>query len=668
MPSQTMIVTSALPYANGSIHLGHLVEYIQTDIFVRFQKMAGVKCLFFCADDTHGAPIMIRAKSEGTTPEKIIDRYHLEHQRDFADFHIEFDNYHSTNSEENRLLSEEIFLKLKKAGHITTRDVEQAYCEHDKMFLPDRFVRGVCPKCGAEDQYGDVCESCGSHYSSTELKNPRCSICGAKPVRKVSDHYFFRVSAFEETLNEFIESGALQPEVKNFLATWMKEGLKDWDISRDGPYFGFKIPGEESKFFYVWLDAPVGYISSTKNWVGKKPEERDFDALWRSGDAQIHHFIGKDIVYFHTLFWIPMLKGSGFKLPHKIHVHGFLTVNGEKMSKTKGTFINARTYLDQLDPEYLRYYYASKLKNSVDDLDLSFQDFVFRVNAELVNKVANLGSRVISILNKNKEFENRIEHVHESGRQMIIDMLKAADGIAADYGACDFGLAIKKIMRLTDAANTYIDQAKPWELKNDPQKLQEVLAAGINAFRLITLYLKPVVPRFAGKVEKILKIDPLKWDDSQEWMTHHTIGKFERLAERIDIKSTEKIVEVTRKQASVKEKTKSKEDEGLIEFEDFTKIKLKTAKVIEASKVEKADKLLKLTVDLGDERRTLVAGIAKNYEPDEMIGKTVVIVSNLKPRKIMGIESNGMVLAVSDGDTLKLIGPDGDVAPGLKVS
>ncbi|VAX15284.1 Methionyl-tRNA synthetase [hydrothermal vent metagenome] len=668
MPPKTMIVTAALPYANGSIHLGHLVEYIQTDIFVRFQKMRGQNCLFFCADDTHGAPIMIRAKGEGTTPEKIIERYHQEHQRDFDDFHIKFDNYHSTNSEENRLLSEEIFLKLKKAGHITTKDVEQAYCEHDKMFLPDRFVRGVCPKCGAEDQYGDVCEACGSHYSSTELKNPRCSICGAKPVRKVSGHYFFHVSAFEKTLKKFVGGDALQPEVKNFLATWMKEGLRDWDISRDGPYFGFKIPGEESKYFYVWLDAPVGYIASAKNWADQKPEERDFEDLWRSGGAEIHHFIGKDIVYFHTLFWIPMLEGSGFKLPGKIHVHGFLTVNGEKMSKTKGTFINARAYLDHLDPEYLRYYYASKLKNSVDDLDLSFSDFVFRVNAELVNKVANLGSRVISILNKNKELENRIEEVHESGRQMIIDMHKAADGIAADYDACDFNLAIKKIMRLTDAANTYIDQAKPWELKNDPQKLQEVLSAGINAFRLITVYLKPVVPRFAEKVENILKIDPLTWDDSQEWMTHHTIGQFERLAERIDIKSTEKIVEVTRKQAGVKEKTRSKEDSDLIEFEDFTKIKLRTAKVIEASKVEKADKLLKLTVDLGDERRTLVAGIAKNYEPDEMIGKTVVIVSNLKPRKIMGIESNGMALAVNDGDTLKLIAPDGDVAPGLKVS
>lgn len=666
MPSRTMIVTSALPYANGSIHLGHLVEYIQTDIFVRFQKMTGRKCLFFCADDTHGAPIMIRARSEGTTPEKIIERYHKEHQRDFDDFHIKFDNYHSTNSEENRLLSEEIFLKLKKAGHILSKDVEQAYCEHDKMFLPDRFVRGVCPKCGAEDQYGDVCELCGSHYNTTDLIKPRCAICGAAPVRKVSGHYFFRVSAFEETLKEFIGSGALQPEIRNFLSTWMKEGLRDWDISRDGPYFGFRIPGEKNKFFYVWLDAPIGYISSTKNWADRTGA--DFDALWRAGDAEIHHFIGKDIVYFHTLFWIPMLKGSGFTLPRKIHVHGFLTVNGEKMSKTKGTFINARAYLDHLDPEYLRYYYASKLKNSVDDLDLSFQDFVYRVNAELVNKVANLGSRVISILNKNKELENRIEEIDDAGRQMIIDMHKAADGIAADYGACDFGLAIKKIIRLADAANTYIDQAKPWELKNDPQKLQEVLAAGINAFRLITLYLKPVVPRFAEKVERILRIDPLKWDDSQVWMTHHTIGKFERLVDRIDIKSTEKIVSVSRKEADTKEKTGSKEDEGLIEFEDFTKIKLKTAKVIGAEKVEKADKLLKLTVELGGERRTLVAGIAKNYEPDEVIGKTVVIVSNLKPRKIMGIESNGMVLAVNDGDTLKLIGPDGDAKPGLKVS
>ncbi len=542
MPKKTKLVTAALPYANGSIHLGHLVEYIQTDIFVRFQKMReGVECLYFCADDTHGAPIMIRARNESVAPEKIIEKYHVEHQKDFADFLIEFDNYHSTNSEENRILSEEIFLKLKDGGHIDVRDVEQAYCEHDAMFLPDRFVRGICPKCGAEDQYGDVCEACGSHYSPTDLKEPRCSICGATPVRKESSHYFFKVSDFIDTLKEFMESGALQDEVKNFLATWMKEGLKDWDISRDGPYFGFKIPGEENKYFYVWLDAPIGYMSATKNWADKNG--KDFDALWRRGDAEIHHFIGKDITYFHTLFWIATLKGSGFTLPSKIHVHGFLTVNGEKMSKSKGTFILARDYLNYLNPEYLRYYYASKLKHSVDDLDLSFEDFKLRVNAELVNKVANLGSRTIGMLNKRTELENRLDHVDESGREMIIKMMKEADSIAADYDACDFSLAVKKIIRLADRANVYIDNAKPWELKNDPERMREVLMAGIEAFRIITIYLKPVIPEFAAKVERILQVDPFKWSDSRKPLVNHPIGKFERLAERVDQKSIDKLLE-----------------------------------------------------------------------------------------------------------------------------
>ena len=401
-----MVITAALPYANGSIHIGHLVEYIQADIFVRFQKMNRRDCRYFCADDTHGAPIMIRAKKEGVKPEDIIERYHKEHQEDFSDFLIEFDNYHSTNSEENRILAEEIYTKLRESNHIDRREIDQTFCEKDNMFLPDRFIKGTCPKCGAEDQYGDVCESCGTHYDPTDLKDPKCAICQTPPIRKKSIHLFFQVGHFQDTLDKFMESGALQNEVKNFLTTWLKEGLKDWDISRDGPYFGFQIHDEVNKYFYVWLDAPIGYISSTQNWA--KRTNADFEELWRNGDTEIHHFIGKDIVYFHTLFWIPMLKAAGFKMPNKIHVHGFLTVNGEKMSKTKGTFINARTYLDYLDPEYLRYYYASKLKNSVGDLDLSFQDFANRVNAEMVNKIANLGSRTISMFNKNKALNNRL--------------------------------------------------------------------------------------------------------------------------------------------------------------------------------------------------------------------------------------------------------------------
>ncbi len=545
-----MVITAALPYANGSIHIGHLVEYIQADIFVRFQKMNRRDCRYFCADDTHGAPIMIRAKKEGVKPEDIIERYHKEHQEDFSDFLIEFDNYHSTNSEENRILAEEIYTKLRESNHIDRREIDQTFCEKDNMFLPDRFIKGTCPKCGAEDQYGDVCESCGTHYDPTDLKDPKCAICQTPPIRKKSIHLFFQVGHFQDTLDKFMESGALQNEVKNFLTTWLKEGLKDWDISRDGPYFGFQIPDEVNKYFYVWLDAPIGYISSTQNWA--KRTNADFEELWRNGDTEIHHFIGKDIVYFHTLFWIPMLKAAGFKMPNKIHVHGFLTVNGEKMSKTKGTFINARTYLDYLDPEYLRYYYASKLKNSVGDLDLSFQDFANRVNAEMVNKIANLGSRTISMFNKNKALNNSLGF---SGNKEMVkfcqQFIDESDNISKNYANCDFGLAVKKVCHLADIANAFIDQHKPWELKNNLDSQRAVLTAGIHAFRLITLYLKPVIPLFAAKVEQILKIEPLMWGDSIDSidkllaMEGHKIGEFQRLAERVDIKTTEKVIQKT---------------------------------------------------------------------------------------------------------------------------
>jgi methionyl-tRNA synthetase len=678
-------VTAALPYANGSIHLGHLVEYIQTDIFVRFQKMMGNECLYFCADDTHGAPIMIRAKAEGCAPEKIIERYHAEHLADFNDFHISFDNYHSTNSTENRELAEMVYLKLKDGGHIASRDVEQAYCETDNMFLPDRFVRGICPKCSAPDQYGDSCDSCGAHYASTELKEPRCSVCGSPPTRKVSKHFFFKVSDFKPELEKFLAGDALQPEVKNFLATWMKEGLKEWDISRDGPYFGFKIPGEENKYFYVWLDAPIGYLASAKNWAeknGKKLED-----VWGGAGGEVHHFIGKDIVYFHTLFWIPMLAGAGIKTPDKIHVHGFLTINGEKMSKSRGTFINARDFSANINTELLRYYYASKLKNSVDDLDINFQDFVFRVNAELVNKVANLGSRTITIMNKSG-LGNKLARI-DVNNELIVEILDAGETIPNDYEKCDFALVIKKVCQLADKANAYIDDNKPWDLKNNPDKLREVLTVGILAFRFITFYLKPIVPIFAEKVERILKLEPVEWSHISDYpsylMANHEIGQFERLMDRVDMKAVEKVMESAKQQgqaaapsapvtptAPTSPKPEKEEEPstpgGLIEYDDFAKIQLRTAKVLTAERVVKADKLLKLSIDVGGEVRTLVAGIAKSYTPEEMVGKTIVIVANLKPRKLMGVESNGMMLAINDGEKLTLIGPVGEVASGLKVS
>ena len=672
MSRKPLLVTAALPYANGPIHLGHLVEYTQADIFTRFQKMRGRETYYFCADDTHGAPIMIRAKNEGIAPEAVIARYHQEHQRDFNDFNIAFDHYYSTNSTENRALAEEIYGKLKTDGRIHRRPVEQAYCEHDKMFLPDRFVRGVCPRCGADDQYGDVCESCGAHYSPTELKNPRCSLCGAPPARKSSEHLFFRVADYLDTLKTFMDGPALQPEVKNFLATWLKEGLRDWDISRDGPYFGFPIPGEEDKYFYVWLDAPVGYLATMLNKFGAGR----FDALLRRGEGELRHFIGKDIVYFHTLFWIPMLAGAGFALPSTIQVHGFLTVNGEKMSKSKGTFINARTYLNHLGPEYLRYYYASKLKSGVDDLDLNFQDFVFRVNAELVNKVANLGSRTIGMLNKIPSLANTLSapHILNEGSEeagLLTKVMQEAESVAEDYESLDFALALQKIMRLADLANEYIDSAKPWNYKNDPERQRDILTAGINAFMLITKYLKPVVPAFAEKVERILKIAPLKWDSYKDSiLCNHAIGPFERLADRIEITSTEKIVEETRQAAEAAKKPAPAAAPGAaqIEYDDFAKLDLRTAKVIAAERLPKADKLLKLTIDVGGETRTLVAGIAKHYTAEQMVGKTIIIVANLKPRALMGVTSQGMALAVNDGGVLALLTPEKEMPSGLKVS
>ncbi|MDH5509434.1 MAG: methionine--tRNA ligase, partial [Nitrospinota bacterium] len=540
----------------------------------------------------------------------------------------------------------------------------------DKMFLPDRFVRGVCPRCKAEDQYGDVCDACGAHYDPTELISPRCSLCGAPPVRKSSRHYFFRVADHLPALEKFMEGDALQQEVKNYLATWLKEGLKEWDISRDGPYFGFKIPGEDDKYFYVWLDAPIGYISSAKNWADRNGVS--LDDLWRGQKAEIRHFIGKDIKYFHTLFWIPMLTGAGFSIPDKVHVHGFLTVNGEKMSKSKGTFINARTFLDHMDPETLRYYYASKLKNSEDDLDLSFQDFVFRVNAELVNKVANLGSRTVSILNKNKTLENRMGALSVEGRTLVEEAMAQGPKIAECYDALEFGRALKIIMGIADAANVFIDHAKPWELAAEPERQREVLTAGVNAFRLIALYLKPVIPRFAVKTERMLAIDPMTWDDHEKTLTDHTIGAFERLAERVDMKAADRILDATRAAAAdgakAEEKKKTSAMGELIEYDDFAKVRLVTGKVLEAEKVKKADKLLKLTVEIGGESRVIVAGIAKSYTAEEMPGKIVVVVENLAPRTLKGIESQGMLLAVNDGETLTLVAPEKDTPSGIRVS
>ncbi|MCK9615388.1 MAG: methionine--tRNA ligase [Candidatus Omnitrophica bacterium] len=534
-----ILVTSALPYANGSIHLGHLVEYIQTDIWVRFQRLIGNECYYMCADDTHGTPIMISARKQNIPPEELISKMYTEHLRDFSAFRISFDNYYSTNSEENREFCEYIYSEAKQKGAIYEKEIEQYYCEHDGMFLPDRMIKGICPRCKAEDQYGDNCETCSATYDPTELISPFCAICGAKPIIKKSTHYYFKLSNFTNELREWVSQDHLRPEIKNKLQEWFTQGIKDWDISRDAPYFGFKIPGTENKYFYVWLDAPVGYIATTKNWC--KSKGINFDEIWRGKDFEIHHFIGKDILYFHTLFWPAMLMVSGFSTPTKVNIHGFLTVNGEKMSKSRGTFMNASDYLKHVDPEFLRYYYAAKLGAGVDDLDLNLSDFVFRINSDVLGKVVNIGSRLGKIVNK--KLNNALGEIDAQGASILDEMRKALPKIANYYETLDYNKAMREIMPLADIVNKYINDTAPWELvKTDEKKAQSVCTTGLNGLYLLTGMLKPVLPRIAEGVEKFLNIPSMNWESLKKPITQHKINEYERLAERIELSTVEKIL------------------------------------------------------------------------------------------------------------------------------
>lgn len=656
--SNPILVTSALPYANGSIHIGHLVEYIQTDIFVRFLKMTGQDAVYMCADDTHGTPIEINARRAGITPETLISRYYDEHQRDFADFHIEFDCYYSTNSPENQRHSEYIFEQLRQQGHIVTRPVAQYYCEQDQRFLPDRFIRGTCPKpgCQATDQYGDVCESCGTTYSPTDLQDPRCAICGNTPVIRESSHYFFTLSVYEDFLRQWVNApDHLQPETRNFIENWLNEGLRDWDVSRDGPYFGFKIPGEEDKYFYVWLDAPVGYIATTDKFC--QETGRDFDAYWHNPEAQIYHVIGKDITYFHTLFWPAMLKGAGYTLPSKVLVHGFLTVNGEKMSKTRGTFINARTYLDHLDPQYLRYYYAAKLNGQPEDIDLNLEDFALRVNADLVNKIANLVSRAVPFVTRN--FDGRISRITPTDRLLADDIRSRIPRIRQYYERLEFSRAMQEIVAIAEMGNKYFQDAAPWDvMKEDPQSAQAICTFAVNCCRAVTALIKPVLPRYAEAVEAILRIPPLRFEDASRFdLQEHELGDFQRLVERVDPKHIEAMVaasaeDLTSTQDSTAgtpaETPPAVEIEALapqISIDEFAKIDLRVATIRQAERVEGADKLLRLRVDLGNEERTIFAGIRLSYDPAELVGKQVIVVANLQPRKMRFGVSEGMLLA-----------------------
>jgi methionyl-tRNA synthetase len=670
-----ILVTSALPYANGSIHLGHMVEYIQTDIWVRFQKMRGHEVHYVCADDAHGTPIMLRAQNQGITPEQLISEVSKEHQTDFADFAIGFDNYHSTHSDENRELASRIYLANRDAGHIEARTISQAYDPEKEMFLPDRFIRGECPKCGAADQYGDNCEACGATYEPTELKNPVSAVSGATPITKESEHYFFKLGDFEKTLQEWTHSDHLQPEVTRKLGEWFDSGLQDWDISRDAPYFGFEIPDTDNKFFYVWMDAPIGYLASFKHYCDR--EGVDFDSFMKPGsDTEMVHFIGKDIIYFHALFWPAMLEGAGFRQPDNIYAHGFLTVDGKKMSKSRGTFIKARTYLDHLNPEYLRYYFAAKLGSGIDDIDLSFEDFQTRINSDLVGKVVNIASRCAGFLSK--RFDGQLAD-ELSGPALFRDFANQAEAIAKRYEAREFGQAMREIMALADRANVYIDEMKPWVLAKEEGKEDEVQAIcsmGINLFRVLIAYLKPVLPRTAEQAETFLNIAPLQWSDISSPLLGHQINKFKPLMTRIEQDKLDAIVadskeSMAAEQPKTEPAAQSEQFDPIadeIQFDDFAKIDLRVAKIVNAEHVEGADKLLKLTLDIGLGEKQVFAGIKSAYAPEDLIGKLTVMVANLAPRKMRFGLSEGMVLAAGPGGKdLFILNPDNGAQPGMRV-
>ncbi len=675
MAQRKILVTSALPYANDSLHLGHIVEYVQTDVWVRFQRMRGHTVWYVCASDAHGTPTMLRAEREGVSPESLIERISAEHRRDFETFRISVDNYLTTHAPENEELTRRIFERLQAAGHIRRRTIEQAYDDVKQMFLPDRYVRGTCPVCGAEDQYGDSCERCGSTYSPMDLKDPVSVVSGTRPSVKQSEHLFFKLGDFEQDLKDWVR-GRVDEVMVHKLDEWFGAGLKDWDISRDAPYFGFEIPGEPGKYFYVWFDAPIGYMASFLNLCRRIG--LDFDEYWGpDSDAELYHFIGKDIVYFHTLFWPAVLGGAGYRRPSAVFAHGFLTVNGQKMSKSRGTFINAATFAKHVDPDYLRYYFASKLGPNVDDLDLSFPDFVAKVNSDLVGKVVNIASRCAGFVHRLAS-GRLADALPESA--LFDEFTAAADAIAADYESRHYARAMRRIMALADRANQYIDEKKPWIAAKDPANrdaVVDVCTLGLNLFKQLVLYLKPVVPELATRAEAFLAVEPLSWDDAARPLLGRPIEKFRPLLERVDPKAVDAIVDETRSLLEARSQgspmtTESKEQPAgpaEIDIELFSRIDLRVAKVVRAEHVEGADKLLKLTLDTGGAERTVFAGIRKAYDPAELEGRLVVLVANLKPRKMRFGTSEGMVLAASgDGPGVFLLRPDDGAEPGMKVS
>jgi methionyl-tRNA synthetase len=677
MTKRKILITSALPYANGPTHLGHLLEYIQTDIWARFQKQQGHEAYYVCADDAHGTPIMLNAQKQGITPEEMVQQVSIERQRDFADFNIEFDNYHSTHSDENRELSELIYTRLNDKGHIKKRTISQLFDPEKSIFLPDRFVTGTCPNCKAEEQNGDSCDACGATYSPTELIEPKSAMSGATPVLKDSEHFFFDLPAFEDMLKTWLHSGSLQAEMANKLDEWFADGLQQWDISRDAPYFGFEIPGAPGKYFYVWLDAPIGYMASFKNLCDK--QGLNFDEFWAEGsDAELYHFIGKDIIYFHSLFWPAMLDGANFRKPNNVFAHGFVTVNGAKMSKSKGTFVKARTYLEHLDPEYLRYYYAAKLNSGVTDLDLNLEDFAQRVNSDLVGKVVNIASRCAGFITK--KFGGKLSNT-VMDEALLSSFVAAKGSIAGHYENREYSRAVREIMTLADKANQFIDAEAPWVLAKNEDTLErahQVCSMGLNLFRVLLTYLKPILPGMAKNVEAFLNTE-LSWEGLETALVDHEINKFKALMQRVELDKVNAMVDASKESLEKKvggQSAKPAADSPLakepiadeIEFDDFAKVDLRVAKITNAEHVEGADKLLKLTLDLGGETRQVFAGIKSAYAPEDLIGKLTVMVANLKPRKMRFGMSEGMVLAAGPGGKeIYILNPDEGSQPGMRV-
>ena len=645
--------------------MGHLVEYLQTDLWVRFQKLRGHKCTYVCASDSHGTPIMLKARELGVSPEELTEKVSQEFVRDFAGFGVDFDNFHTTHSPENEALTVEMYEALRDTGDIYTRTIEQSYDEKEGMFLPDRFVRGTCPRCKSEDQYGDACEVCGATYTPADLIDPISVLSGTAPIKRESEHYFFKLSEYEKRLRDWMKHATLDKNVLAKLEEWFEAGLRDWDISRDAPYFGFRIPDTEDKYFYVWLDAPVGYPASFKHLCARR-DDLDFDEYWRPGhDTEVYHFIGKDIMYFHTLFWPAVLQGAGFRTPTSVFAHGFLTINGQKMSKSRGTFIKARTYLDNLNPAYLRYYYAAKLGPTIEDIDLNLDDFTARVNSDLVGKLINIASRCAGFIGK--RFKGQLANALPEP-ELFAEFADASEKIAEHFERREYSKAMRMIMSLADTANRYIDEKKPWVMIKHDERLDEVQAVctqGLNMFRSLMIYLTPVIPTVADDARAFLGEAEWNWDAATEPLLGTTISKFKPLLTRVEPQQVNDIVEQS------KESTKEPEtvaDDDYISIDDFTKVDLRIARIDKAESVEGADKLLALTLNLGDSTRSVFAGIKEAYEPESLVGRHVIVVANLAPRKMRFGVSEGMVLAAGPGGKdIFLLAPDDGAEPGMRV-